>query len=69
MSEMNEDGPGEEPALLSAADLVRGPTREQTRSRRKREVRAVTVSTDRLPKWKLEEGRREFPEAGVRRSF
>ena len=55
------EGPVTEGALaLKTAD--QGVTREQRRSRRKREVRARTISVKRMTKRELELGRMLYPE-------
>ena len=71
---MNDDKPstidesgieGETLATEGAVALDRGPaiTREQRRSRRKREVRARTISVKRMTKRELEIGRLLYPES------
>jgi hypothetical protein len=57
-----------EGALALAPDPVQPPvTREQRRSRRKREVRARTISVKRMTKRELELGRLLYPEVDVER--
>lgn len=55
--------PSTEGALALDADADRGMTREQRRSRRKRDVRARTISVKRMTKRELEIGRLLYPEA------
>ena len=49
-------------AALTPDVPIEALTREQTHSRRKREVRAVTISTKRMSKRELELGRLLYPE-------
>jgi hypothetical protein len=60
METANEASLGVDGAL--ALDLEPGITREQRRSRRKRDVRARTISVKRMTKRELEIGRLLFPE-------
>lgn len=57
---MDEQARGEELMDESAEELI---TREQRRSRRKRDVRARTISVKRMTKRELEIGRLLYPEA------
>ena len=57
---MDEQARGEELMDKSAEELI---TREQRRSRRKRDVRARTISVKRMTKRELEIGRLLYPEA------
>jgi hypothetical protein len=71
-SDASEMGPQTEGALALAPDAA-GPsaephvTREQRRSRRKRAVRARTISVKRMTKRELELGRLLYPEIDVER--
>ncbi len=61
---LDEDAPGMDMPTEGALALQPEPqlTREQRRSRRKRDVRARTISVKRLSKAELERGRLLFPE-------
>ncbi len=52
---------------VSGYDSQQGLTREQRRSRRKRRVRAKTISVKRLSQRELARGRRELPEVDAAR--
>jgi len=56
-------------ALAIAPSILEGPhvTREQRRSRRKRDIRARTISVKRMTKRELELGRLLYPDAEVER--
>src|SRR5215472_8386676 len=54
-------------ALAEAPELEPAVTREQRRSRRKRAVRARTISVKRMTKRELELGRLLYPEVEVER--
>jgi hypothetical protein len=56
------DGPALETQGATALDAAPAITREQRRSRRKREVRARTISVKRMTKRELEIGRLLYPE-------
>lgn len=45
------------------AEADQAPTRDMMRSRRKRAVRARSISIRRMPKYELEVGRQLYPEA------
>jgi sigma-70-like protein len=65
--EVPATGPDAELAVQTASDAEPHVTREQRRSRRKREVRARTISVKRMTKRELELGRLLYPEVDVDR--
>jgi hypothetical protein len=56
---VDDDGAEEDPR-----EIERAPTRDHLRSRRKREVRALTINVERMTKRELEIGRALYPETG-----